>query len=109
VKADLVSVGSSGISGNVNVVQLPHGGVNISLVASGLTKGEEYVSLYYENHICELEPYGEDDVIGEYAGNAAGIGHAQNKLEDDLDEVNSISVRRASDFEWMSCADIQPE
>jgi hypothetical protein len=109
VKAQLLPVGDSGITGHVNVEQLPHGGVNISVSASGLTTGEEYVSLYYENHTCELEPYEEDDVIGEYTGNAAGQGQAHNKLEDDLDDVNSISVRRASDFQLLSCADTHPE
>src|SRR5512143_2194090 len=98
VKASLVPVGDSGVSGHVQVVQLPHGGSNIHVVAMGLTPGTEYVSLYYENHTCELEPYSADDVIGMYAGNAAGVGTTHGKLDDDLDEINSISVRLASDF-----------
>lgn len=108
VKADLVPVGGSGVSGHVNIEALPHGGVNISIEASGLTPGVEYLSLYYENHTCEIEPYEEDDIIGTYTGNSAGIGQTQNKLEDDLDEVNSISVRLASDFSLLACADIHP-
>jgi hypothetical protein len=109
VKGNFVPVNDSGITGHVNVQQLPHGGVNISVVALGLTTGEEYLSLYYENHTCALEPYAENDVIGEYTGNAGGLGQTQNKLEDDLDEVNSISVRRKSDFALLACADIHPE
>ena len=89
----------SGVTGVVSVVQLPHGGANINVVARGLAPGETYVSLYYENHFCELEPYSEDDVIGTYSANAAGVGQTHGKLDDDLDEINSISVRRASDFE----------
>ena len=108
VKASLVSVGDSGVTGAVQVVQLPHGGTNITVVARGLTPGEDYVSLYYENHTCELEPYSEDDVIGEYTANAAGVGVTHGKLEDDLDEINSISVRRASDFALLACADTHP-
>lgn len=108
VTADLVPVDNSGITGHVTVESLPHGGVNISIVAFGLAPGEEYLSLYYDNHTCELEPYEEDDVIGEYTANPAGVGKASNKLEDDLDEVNSISVRLASDFSLLSCADIHP-
>jgi hypothetical protein len=108
VKAPLVPVGDSGVSGFVQIVQLPHGGTNIVVSARGLMPGEEYVSLYYENHTCELEPYSEDDVIGEYTGNQAGNGHAQGKLEDDLDEINSVSVRLASDFTLLACADIHP-
>jgi hypothetical protein len=109
VKAELVPVNGSGITGHVNIEQVPHdGGVNISLVAFGLTPGEDYLSLYYENHTCAVEPYEEDDVIGTYTANPAGVGHTQNKLEDNLDDVNSVSVRRASDFELLSCADIHP-
>ena len=108
VKSSLVPVEGSGITGIVQVVQLPKGGTNIHVVAFGLTPGNEYVSLYYENHTCELEPYAEDDVIGTYTANAAGAGTTHCKLEDDLDEVNSISVRRASDFMLLACADIHP-
>ena len=106
--ARLLPVDDSGITGVVSVTQLPGGGTNIQVVARGLVPGEEYVSLYYENHTCELEPYSEDDVIGEYTGNAAGVGATHAKLEDDLDEINSISVRRADDFSLLACADVHP-
>jgi hypothetical protein len=96
------------VSGLVNITALPDGGVNINVSATGLTPGVDYLSLYYDNHTCQLEPYAEDDVIGTYTGEDDGTGHAQNKLEDDLDEVNSISVRLASDFTLLSCADIHP-
>ena len=108
VKAKLIPVGDSWVTGMVKVQQLPHGGTNILVVAHGLTPGVEYLSLYYENHTCELEPYAEDDVIGTYTANAAGVGQTQNKLADDLDEINSISVRLASDFSLLACADIHP-
>jgi hypothetical protein len=108
VKAPLLPVEGSGVMGFVQVEQLPHGGSNIHVVAHGLAPGEAYVSLYYDNHFCELEPYSADDVIGMYTANAAGVGTTHGKLEDDLDEINSISVRRASDFELLACADTHP-
>ena len=108
VKAALVPVDGSGVTGFVSVVQLPHGGSNIQVTARGLAPGEEYVSLYYDNHFCALEPYSEDDVIGTYTANAAGVGVTHGKLDDDLDEINSISVRLASDFTLLSCADTHP-
>ena len=107
-KAPLVPVDGSGVTGLVSVVQLPHGGANINVVARGLAPGETYVSLYYDNHFCELEPYAEDDVIGTYTANAAGVGTTHGKLDDDLTEINSISVRRAGDFELIACADTHP-
>src|SRR6266498_3120927 len=66
VGARLAPVGDSGVTGKVNITQLPAGGTNIHVVARGLTPGTEYTSLYYENHTCELEPYSDDDVIGTY-------------------------------------------
>ncbi len=106
--ATLVPVGDSGVTGNVSVTQLPAGGSNINVVARGLTPGVEYLSLYYENHDCALEPYSEDDVIGTYTADEDGVGRTHNKLDDDLDEINSISVRLASDFTLLACADIHP-
>jgi len=47
-------------------------------------------------------------VIGTYTANAAGVGVTHGKLEDDLDEINSVSVRRASDFALLACADVHP-
>ena len=73
VRSGLVSVGDSGVTGIVNIEQLPHGGTNIHVVAQGLIPGNGYLSLYYENHTCEIEPYSEDDVIGTYTANAAGV------------------------------------
>src|SRR5262245_14337322 len=45
----------NGITGNVQLVALPHGGTMITVVAKGLTPGEKYLSLYYDNTVCEIE------------------------------------------------------
>jgi hypothetical protein len=75
-----------------------------------LEPGEEYVSLYYDNHTCELEPYSEDDVIGDtYTGNGGGHATTVGEADDDLDEINSVSVRLVSDFSLLACADVHPE
>ena len=108
VTAKLVPVGGSGISGVVQLEQLPGGGTQTSIVAKGLKPGVQYLSLYYENHTCEVEPYEEDDVIGRYTADPAGVGRTAAKKGDDLDEINSVSVRRASDFALMACADVHP-
>ena len=110
IRANLQPVGGSGVTGIVNVVGLTEG-TRITVVAMGLKPGNDYVSLYYDNHTCELEPYEEDDVIGEdaYTANMGGIGVVTATVEDDLDEINSVSVRLASDFTLLACADIHPE
>jgi len=108
VKATLVPVEGSSVTGMVQIEQMPHGGTNIHVVARGLEPGETYVSLYYDNDVCALEPYSADDVIGTYTGNASGVGTTHGKLGDDLDEINSVSVRLASDFTLLACAQIHP-
>lgn len=106
VKANLIPVTGSSVKGHVSLVEMPHGGTLISIVATGLRPDGSYVSLYYDNHVCEIEPYSEDDVIGTYSGNRAGIGTTVAKVDDDLDEINSISVRNAEDFSLLACANV---
>lgn len=101
-------VGGSGVMGQVALVQLPTSGTDISVVAQGLVPGERYVSLYYDNHVCRLEPYSADDVIGQFMGLPGGVGTVHGQVGDDLNEINSVSVRRASDFKLLACADVHP-
>jgi len=108
VNANLNPVGSSGVSGKVQLTSLPHGGTVINVVATGLKPGTEYLSLYYDNGTCELEPYSEDDIIGHYTADALGEGHAHAKVGDDLDEIHSVSVRLNSDFSLQACAAVNP-
>ena len=105
VTATLSPVGGSGISGTVELTQLAHG-TQIVVRAEGLTPGTRYVSLYYDNGTCELEPYSPEDVIEEYTANAAGRAVATGKADDDLDEINSVSVRLKSDFSLRACAGV---
>lgn len=104
VRATLSPVNGSTITGTVELTALPEG-TQIVVRAEGLTPGTKYVSLYYDNGTCELEPYSEEDVIGgEYTANAAGRAVTTGKADDDLDEISSVSVRLASDFSLVSCA-----
>jgi hypothetical protein len=105
VTATLSPVNGSGISGTVELTQVGHG-TQIVVRAEGLTPGTRYVSLYYDNGTCELEPYSPEDVIEEYTANAAGRAVATGKADDDLDEINSVSVRLKSDFSLQACAGV---
>jgi hypothetical protein len=108
VNTTLNAVGGSGVSGKVMLTSLPKGGTLINVVATGLKPGTEYLSLYYDNGTCDLEPYSADDVIGHYTADAHGEGHAQAKVDDDLDEIHSVSVRLNSDFTLQACAAVAP-
>lgn len=108
VKAQFAPVADSGVGGFTILRQLKREeGTAILVLATHLEPGTEYVSLYYDNDTCELEPYSEDDVIGgAYVANEAGIGHTRGVADDDLDEIGSVSVRLAEDFSLVACAKV---
>jgi hypothetical protein len=110
IKAALLPVGGSGVTGFVNLVQRPdEGGTRIMVVAFGMSPGSSHLSLYYENHTCQLEPYDPGDIIGgEYTANAAGTGTTQGAVDDNLDDINSVSVRDAQTFNLLACANVHP-
>jgi hypothetical protein len=90
IKAALEANGSSGVDGFVQLTQLPHGGTNIEVVVlHGLQSGTTYSSFYYESSTC-TEPA---DLLGNLKVNSDGTGDLQGKIDDDLDEVGSVSVR----------------
>jgi len=104
-KAHLEPVGDSGVHGTVYLFQLPTEGTQIVVLAKGLKPGKRYVSLYYDNARCALEPYSEDDVIGgPYTALPNGFGFTTGTADDDLDEINSVSVRSAKTFQLLACA-----
>lgn len=105
IKAELVEVGGSGVSGFVNLEQRPdEGGTHIQVVATGLQPGARYVSLYYDNNTCTLP----GDVLGYYTGNPGGIGTTGGNIDDNLDDVGSVSVRDATTLQLFACAVVHP-
>jgi len=103
IKAPLNTVGGSGVTGYVQLVQLPHGGTNIVVVASGLQPGQTYTSFYYESNNC-TEPA---DELKSYVADDRGEATVQGKIDDDLDEVGSVSVRLGEGYgTLLACADV---
>jgi hypothetical protein len=108
VRAHLEPIGGSGVHGTVNLFQLPTAGTEIVVLAKGLKPGNRYISLYYGNDHCALEPYDEDDVIGgPYTALPGGFGFTIGTADDDLDEIHSVSVRSANNFQLRACATVQ--
>ena len=110
IQRRLESVNNSGVEGIVDLIQRPrNSGTHITVIAFGLQSGNQYASLYYSNHVCNLEPYSVDDVIGGiYTANMVGVGVTQANQEDNLADINSVSVRNASNFQLLACANIHP-
>jgi hypothetical protein len=107
IRAHLEPVGGSGVHGTVNLFQLPTAGTEILVFAKGLKPGKRYLSLYYDNDHCALEPYSEDDVIGgPYTALPGGFGFTIGTADDDLDEIHSVSVRSANNFQLRACAKV---
>ena len=103
IKADLEAVGGSGVSGFVQLEQLPHGGTNVHVIAKGLEPGTVYASFYYESSNCAAA----HDLLGTFTANAGGVGEVHGKIDDDLDEVGSVSVRLGPDYgTLLACATV---
>jgi len=103
IKAPLTTMGGSGVTGFVQLVQLPHGGTNIVVVASGLKPGQTYTSFYYESNNC-TEPA---DKLNSFVADNLGNGSVQGKVDDDLDEIGSVSVRLGEGYgDLQACADV---
>jgi len=104
VKAELVPIGASGVSGFVQLTQLPHGGTNIHVIAKGLQAGTVYASFYYESNDCSAP----SDLLRTFTGNPGGVGEVHGKIDDDLDEVGSVSVRLGPGYgELLACATVR--
>ncbi len=103
VKATLVSAAGSTVTGFVQLVQLPQGGTNITVVALGLEPGTVYTSFYYDSNDCSAP----SELLGTFTADDAGAGQVNGKIDDDLDEVGSVSVRLGPDYgTLLACATV---
>jgi hypothetical protein len=87
--ARLQPVDSSGVSGFVALRQLRGGGSRVFVLAFGLKPGTEYGSFHYDDNACMVDP----EEVGTFTANASGIGFVTAVIDEDIDEVGSISVR----------------
>ena len=104
----LQPVNNSGVTGTVVLTPQSPSGTHIDVTAAGLSPGKRYVSLTYGNHDCALERYSTKDIIGRpYMANMSGDGHVSGDVPDNLDQINSVSVRQGY-FKLLACADVHP-
>jgi len=101
LKADLAPATGSHVTGYAQITQLPRGGAVLAVVARGLEPGQVYASFYYESTDCS-EPA---DLLGTFTALPNGTGEVHAKIDDDIDEVGSVSVRIGPGYgTLMSCA-----
>jgi hypothetical protein len=105
LRVRLMPVGGSGVTGFVELGQRPHdGGTFIHLFVRGLEPGQDYVSLYYDNSDCTLPG---DELSAPYTASRHGFGRTHGTADDNLDEIDSVSVRKNdADLTLMACASI---
>jgi hypothetical protein len=102
VKGALEPVGGSGLSGFVQLQQLPDGS-SVHVVVHGLAPGQTVNSFYYDDTGCSVGP----DLVGSITANGGGTGSVDAKIDDDVDEVGSISVRVPPYSTLLACAATQ--
>jgi hypothetical protein len=101
IKATLVPNGDSGVTGFVQLTQMPGGGANVVVNARGLQPGTVYASFYYESADCSAPA----DLLGTFTADDQGGGQVHGKIDEDLDEVGSVSVRVGPDYgTLLACA-----
>jgi hypothetical protein len=98
--ATLQPVGS-GVHGLVLLAQRPEGGSNVFVLAFGLQPNTEYGSFYYDDNACQVGP----ELVGTFTSNRAGFGFVTAVIDEDVDEVGSISVRTPDYSTLFACAD----
>jgi hypothetical protein len=108
VQVRLYPVNGSSVQGIVDLQQFPNFmATQITVVAFGLQPGNTYVSLYYSNQVCALEPYSVNSVIGGiYTANMGGVGATIGNVPYNLSYINSVSVRQAGTFALLACANV---
>lgn len=88
-RVDFAPATGSRVTGFAQIAQLPRGGSMLRIVVGGLEPGKAYSSFYYENGACE-EPA---DLLGNFTALPNGTAEARARIDDDMDDVGSVSVR----------------
>ncbi|MGH7726257.1 MAG: hypothetical protein ACREOU_12595 [Candidatus Eiseniibacteriota bacterium] len=94
IRVPLESNANSGISGFVQLTQLPKGGANVVMNIEGLEPGSSYSTFYYESDDCSAPAA----PILSFVADKNGKATVHGKIDADLDVVGSLSVRVGPEF-----------
>ena len=95
---------ASGITGEARLNPMLQGDVQIHETLRGLEPGVEYVTVIYQNGSCLSG--GTTFQIGTFTANPAGIAQVNQRVGVPIDQIQSISVERASDNVVVACAPV---
>ena len=107
VKADFTPFASAGLSGTVDLFEQPRGGAtSVKVLVKGLEPGVEYFATWYTNSSCTVEATSDQQIIGRFTANPAGNANMVGRLNKDINEIGSVSIRLGSDRSLQGCATI---
>lgn len=101
VRADLVPIDHSGVTGFADLTQRPGGGATLHVHVKGLRPGSSYASFYYESTDCSAPA----DLLTSFTADANGSMLLKSEIDEDVDEVGSVSIRVGPDYgTLLACA-----
>jgi len=105
VQAPLQTMNGSGVSGVVHITQMPKGGAQVVMNIQGLHAGSSYATFYYESADCSAPA----DEFEAFTADKDGRATLNGKIDDDVDEVGSFSVRVGPGYgDLLACATMHP-
>ena len=103
--AELTSLSSNGVSGNVDLIEQQVGGTLVKVQAKNLQPNTEYLATWYANRTCQVEATTDQNIVGRFRTNPQGVALFNGKLANKgLADIGSVSVRLATDMSVVGCA-----
>ncbi|MFN0151792.1 MAG: hypothetical protein ACKVU1_13925 [bacterium] len=102
---ELEPVTGSEVSGHVELASVTGGGTIIRVTVMNLEPGTSYASLYYSNFSCDDSAHNDEAVGVPYRANSDGRAVIKVRVTENIDDIQSVSVRLSSDMSLLACAD----
>ena len=104
--AQFDQLSASGVSGEARLNPMPQGGTKIQAQLQGLVPNTEYVSVIFANGTCTGG--GEILEVTTFTANPAGKAVYNQRVDQELIEIHSVSVQLASDLTvFVACANTE--
>ena len=105
VEATFEPFAASGVTGKAVLDPMPTGEVNIHASLRGLEPNTEYQAVIYDQSLTCGEGTPSLQIIL-FESNPAGVATWNQKVERELDTIQSVGIRRVSDNTLQACAGV---